>query len=172
MLITKVLIFEAPYELPDVHILAKLQSYRTLQTNQVYSHKIRGCEILNGIKSANFKGIIKQIPTVLYVKGNKIKIKYDKQDRSPICGICRTKGHFRNECPILRTFVEEELENPEADIDPTQMTTSQIRKLVKDKEDREKARRNHEKMLRVIEQKKKEKEEDDRKKKLFYEHRK
>ena len=72
--ITKVLIFKAPYEVPDVHILAKLQSYGTLQTNQVYSHKIRGFEILNGIKSVNFKKIIKPIPTVLYVKGNKIKI--------------------------------------------------------------------------------------------------
>ena len=170
--ITKVLIFEAPYELPDVHILAKLQAYGTLQTNQVYSHKIRGYEILNGIKSINFKKIIKPIPTVLYVKGNKIKIKYEKQDRSPICGICRTKGHFRTECPILRTLVEEEIENPQADTDPSQMTTSQIRKLIKDREDREKARRNHEEMLRVIEEKKQQKEEDDRKKKLYYEHRK
>ena len=139
--------------------MAKLQSYGTLQTNQVYCHKIRGFEILNGIKSVNFKKIIKPVPTVLYVKGNKIKIKYDKKDRSPICGICRTKCHFMNECPILRTLVEEELENPEADIDPTQVTTRQIRKLVKDKEDRGKARRNHVEMLRVIEEKRKEKEE-------------
>ena len=31
----------------------------------------------------------------------KCKIKHANQDRTPICGICRVKGHFRDDCPQL-----------------------------------------------------------------------
>ena len=53
----------------------------------------------------------KPIPTTLYIRGNRIKIKHNGQDRTPICGICKTKGHYRTDCPRNRE-TEEEKDDP------------------------------------------------------------
>ena len=65
-----------------------------------------GTDIYNGVRSMTFKEITKPIPTVLYVRGNKIKTRHDKQDRSPICAICKAKGHCRTDCPYLQVMKE------------------------------------------------------------------
>ena len=129
--ITKVLIFEAPYELQDRYILQKLAPYGQLQTNSIYSHKIRGYDLYNRVRSINFLKLHKPIPTVLFVRGNRIKIKYDSQNRTPICGICKVKGHFRGDCPRLQELIDKDLQTPEADANPTDLPTSEIRNLLK-----------------------------------------
>ena len=93
-----VAIFEAPHELKDIHIINKLRQYGTIKDNTVYRHKIRGTEIKNGIRSVNFRNINMSIPTVLFVQGNKVKIKYTGQDRTPICSFCKSKGRWKNIC--------------------------------------------------------------------------
>ena len=98
----RVQIYEAPYELQDRHILQKLAPFGVMARNELFSHKYRGTDIYNGVRTATYSKITKPIPTVLFVRGNRIKIKYESQDRTPICGICRTKGHFRDDCPRLR----------------------------------------------------------------------
>ena len=64
------MIYEAPCELKAECILRKLSQYGELQKNHVVRHKYRGFEILNGIRSVNFKKITKPIPTTLFVRGN------------------------------------------------------------------------------------------------------
>ena len=95
----KVLIFEAPYELEDQDILHKLMLYGDLQEYMVYNHKYRGTNVFNGVRSLNFKKIYKPIPTTLFIRGNRIKLKHEGQDREPVCGICKKKGHYRDKCP-------------------------------------------------------------------------
>ena len=92
--ITKVLTFEAPFELEDRFILTKLSAYGILQVNTIYSHKYKGTEIYNGIKSVNFITIIKPIPATVFVRGNRLKLKHEWQDRTPIYGICKEKGRI------------------------------------------------------------------------------
>ena len=133
-----VVIYEAPCELEDIHIINKLKSYgevkgeiskhrirgtdilngnrsidfikinesipTTLHINygeikgDISRHKIRGTDILNGNRSLDFIKINESIPTTLHIKGNKIKIKYPGQDRTPVCSFCRVKGHYKAIC--------------------------------------------------------------------------
>ena len=136
--ITKVLIFEAPYELQYRYILQKFAPYGQLQTNSIFSHMIRGYDIYNGVRSVNFLKLHKPIPTVLFVRGNRIKIKYENQDRTPICGICKVKGHFRDDCPKLQDLIDKDLQTPEADANPTDLPTSEIRHMLKQQEEKQK----------------------------------
>ena len=97
--VLKVMIFESPFELDNYHIRQKLSYYGKLKDQEVYQHKYQGLEIYNGIQSINFLSLNKPLPTTIYVQGNRIKLKHIGQDRSPICAICETKGHYRRECP-------------------------------------------------------------------------
>ena len=111
--VIKVMIFEAPFELDSFYIRQKLQYYRKLKDQEVYRHKYRGLEIYNGIRSINFLSLNKPLPTTIYVQGNRIKLKHIGQDRSPICAICKVKGHYRTECPKIqdhKDMNEEEVE--------------------------------------------------------------
>ena len=99
--------------------------------NELFSNKYKGTDIYNDVRSATYTRITKPIPTVLFVRGNRIKIKYETQDRTPICGICRTKGHFRDDCPRLREVRNlGELKEPEKSI-PVQ----DIRHILKEQEE-------------------------------------
>ena len=93
--VIKVIIYEAPYELQDIHILAKLGNYGVLSSQTVFSHKHRGRDIYNGVRSISFKSLNKVIPTTIFVRENRIRLRHENQDRSPICGLCKQKGHFR-----------------------------------------------------------------------------
>ena len=105
----KVLIFEAPFELEDQHILHKLMLYGELQEYMIYNHKYKGTNVFNGVRSLNFKKIHKPFPTTLFIRGNRIKLKHDGQDREPVCGICKKKGHYSDKCPGIS--------NPPVDLD-------------------------------------------------------
>ena len=35
----------------------------------------------------------------MFIRGNRIKLKHEVQDREPICGICKKRGHYRDKCP-------------------------------------------------------------------------
>ena len=174
--ITKVLIFEAPYELQDRYILQKFAPYGQLQTNSIYSHKIRGCDIYNGVRSINFLKLHKPIPTVLFVRGNRIKIKHDSQDRTPICGICKVKGHFRDDCPRLQELIDKDLRTPEADANPTDLPTSEIRNMLKQQEEKQKEEQRARELKKVIEEKKRQQEteriEKEQRLRRFYDNRK
>lgn len=97
--VIKVTIFEAPFELQDRHILTKLSQYGDLTEQYIVHHQIRGTQIYNGIRSITFKKITTPIPTTLFIRGNRIKLKHAGQDRAPICGLYKTKGHYRDDCP-------------------------------------------------------------------------
>ena len=101
--VTKVLIFEAPFQLRSTYIIQKLAQYGQLQSNEMYMHKYRGTEIYNGVRSVNFLKIDKPIPTTMFVKGNRVRLRHEDQDRTPICGICRVRGHYRDKCPTITT---------------------------------------------------------------------
>ena len=98
------------HKLEDRHIIIKLSPYGILQTNTIFNHKYRGTEIYNGIRSGNFTTIVKPIPTTIFVRGNRLKLKHEGQDRTPICGICKEKGHYRNDCPRkeLHTYTDKD----------------------------------------------------------------
>lgn len=95
-----VTLFETPAELNNEKILNKLKEYGDIK-NDVYHHKIRNTNILNGYRTVYFRKINKTIPTVLWISGNRIKIRYDGQDRTPICSFCKVKGHYRDICETL-----------------------------------------------------------------------
>ena len=104
-----VVIYEAPHELEDLHIINKLKNYSEIK-GELSRHKIRGTDILNGNRSLDFIKINESIPTTLHIKGNKIKIKYPGQDRTPVCSFCRVKGHYKTICEkFLR--IQDEYEN-------------------------------------------------------------
>ena len=58
------------------------------------------------MRSVNFMTIVNPIPTTIFVRGNRIKPKHEGQDRTPICGICKEKGHYRDECPRKETYID------------------------------------------------------------------
>lgn len=116
--VISVIIYEAPYELADLHILNKLKQYGEVK-GEIQRHRYRGTNILNGNRSLNFSKINLSIPTTLYVKGNRIRIKYDGQDRTAICSFCRERGHYKLVC---QKYIkqQEEYEN-RIEIDEEQM---------------------------------------------------
>ena len=61
-------------------------------------HLHKGFKIENGNRSILFEEIEKDIPTIIWVQGNKVKVSHEGQDRAPICSYCHTKGHFRAIC--------------------------------------------------------------------------
>ena len=79
--------YEAPYELENRHIYQKLYTYGIPKEQTISRHKILVMVICNEVRSINFTSSTKHIPTILYVRGNRIKIKYKVQDRTSICGI-------------------------------------------------------------------------------------
>ena len=100
--VTKVLPFEAPFQLPDEYKYNVLSQYGELFSNEITHYKYRGTDIYNGVRSVTVKEITKPIPTELFVRGNKIKNRHEYQDRSPVCSTCKVKGHYRDKCPDLQ----------------------------------------------------------------------
>ena len=94
--VTKVLIFEASFQLRNGYILQKLAQLGQLQSDEIYMHKYRGTDIYNRVRSVNFLKIDKPIPTTMFVKGNRVRLQHEDQERTPICGICRVCGHYRD----------------------------------------------------------------------------
>ena len=97
--ITKVQISECPSELRDVQILDVLEKFGTLETQAVYHHQFKDSPMFNGIRTIIFKSITKEIPTTLFVMGNRVRAKYPGQDRTPVCSVCHTRGHYKDKCP-------------------------------------------------------------------------
>ena len=102
------MIFEAHFELDNFHIRQKLAYYGKLKDQEVYQHKFKGLDIYNGIRSINFLSLNKPLPTTIYVQGNRIRLKHTGQDRTPICAICKVKGHYRTECPQIQNHEDME----------------------------------------------------------------
>lgn len=146
--VTKVIIFEAPYELSDRFILQKLQQYGELNENSVYNHTFRGSTIYNGVRSVNFKRISKPIPTTLLVRGNRLKIKHEGQDRTPVCGICKEKGHYRDRCPNDTPL--QDLDADQKEDQPVQRVWANIVKagIKEDEEQRNRQRQMREEMFK------------------------
>ena len=127
--VIKVMIFEAPFELDSYYIRQKLQYYGKLKDQEVYLHKYRGLEIYNGIRSINFLSLNKLLPTTIYVQGNRIKLKHIGQDRSPICAICKIKGHYRTECPTIQDHKDMNEEQTQEQHDQNEEVTEEQREM-------------------------------------------
>lgn len=121
---TRVMIYEAPYELENSAILNKIMQYGLLQEHEIIQHVFHGTEIHNGIRSVFFKAINKPIPTTIFVKGNKIKLKHEGQDRTPVCSLCHQRGHYKDNCP--NSMLEQLRDETEDEINPQYITGEEI----------------------------------------------
>ena len=65
-------------------------------------HRYKNTGILNAVSSLAFLIINKPIPTTMFVKRNLVKLRHNGQDRTPFCTQCKTKGHYRLDCPELK----------------------------------------------------------------------
>ena len=83
--LTRVMIYEAPYELENQPIYNKLRMYGEVSDQTIYIHKYKNTRILNGVCSLAFLKINKPIPTTIVVKGNVIKLRHNGHDRTPFC---------------------------------------------------------------------------------------
>ena len=112
--LTRVYIYEAPFQMPSSWIRHKLSQFGQLVNEEIYEHKYYNTEIFNGVRSISFSRIDTPIPTTLFVRGNRIRLRHENQDRRPICGICKTKGHYRDKCPELQRQEQNytDLDNP------------------------------------------------------------
>lgn len=97
-----VLIYEAPFELENKHIYTKLQKYGELHSQYVGRHHYKNTTIQNGVRSLEFKTLTTAIPTTMFVRGNLIRLRHEGQVRVPFCTVCRTRGHYRLDCPTVR----------------------------------------------------------------------
>ena len=95
--LTTVYIYEAPFELRDHYILETLAEYGDIMGG-ITRHKFKDYDIYNGVRSVIFYGQPRNIPGTVYVHGNRVKVRYDSQDRTPVCSICKTKGHYKTDC--------------------------------------------------------------------------
>ena len=86
--LTSVVLYEVADEIEDEEILTVLRKYGS----------IKGFSVENGNRSVLFNDPPENIPTFLWVGGNRVKCRYDGQDRTPICSYCKTKGHYRAIC--------------------------------------------------------------------------
>ena len=161
--LTKVYIYEAPFQLPSAWIRKKLATFGQLVPEDIFMHKYYNTDIYNGVRSITFTRIDTPIPTTLFVRGNRIKLRHENQDRRPVCGICKTKGHYRDECPMIDgraqanyTDVDQSPPLPETGLD--------MRKewLAKIEEQKQKARKIEEEKKKKAEEEKKRKEEEKR----------
>ena len=95
--LTKVSMYEVADEIEDDEILETLAEYGEI-VGGITRHKHKGYDVENGVRSVVFYKEPKNIPGTIRVDGNKVKVRYDTQDRTPICSICKTKGHYKNFC--------------------------------------------------------------------------
>ena len=116
--VTKVLIFEAPFQFRGTYIIQKLAQYGQLQSNEMFMHKYRGTEIYNGVGSVNFLKIDKPVPTTMFVKRNRVRLRHEDQDRTPICRNCRVRGHYGDKCPTTTTTAQRPVEYTDVDNSP------------------------------------------------------
>ena len=93
-----VVVYEAPYELKDSDLKSVLSKYGRIK-GDVIRHHHKGYNIENGNRSVLYYEKPSNIPITLWVQGNKVKVRYDGQDRTAICSYCKAKGHYRGICP-------------------------------------------------------------------------
>ena len=139
----KVTTFGAPFELENEYIIQKLKQYGDLHQEEVLMHKYRDTTIYNGIRSINFIRINKPIPTTLFVSGNRLRLKHINQDRTPICGICKTKGHYRGDCPNNRRTKVDYTDNSPS-LPETESNMKQEWKDLKEKAEKRRGKREEE----------------------------
>ena len=95
--LTSVVLYEVADEIEDEEILTVLRKYGNIKGG-MHGHRHKGYTVENGNRSVLFDDPPDNIPTVLWVGGNRVKCRYDGQDRTPICSYCKTKGHYRGIC--------------------------------------------------------------------------
>ena len=79
--ITKVLLFEAPFQMSDEYILQTMNQFGDLQSNVIQQHKYRGTDFYNDVRSLNLKKIHNPIPLVLMATRSRLdtRVKTDLQ---------------------------------------------------------------------------------------------
>lgn len=102
---TSVVVYEVPDEIEDEEIMVVLRKYGNIR-GEMHRHLHKGYSVENGNRSVLFSDPPDNIPTILWVGGNRIKCRYDGQDRTPICSYCKTKGHYRGICEKEKLDIE------------------------------------------------------------------
>ena len=95
----------APYELKDSDLKSVLSKHGRIKGG-VIRHHHKGYDIQNENRSVLYYEKPSNIPTTLWVQGNKVKVRYNGQDRTAICSYCKSKGHFRGICPKEKEDIE------------------------------------------------------------------
>ena len=102
--LTTVYMYEVAEEIDDEPILETLAKYGEI-VGGVTRHRHKGYTIENGVRSVVFHGQPRNIPGTIWVHGNKLKVRYDSQDRTPVCSVCKNKGHYKTECEKTKEVV-------------------------------------------------------------------
>ena len=84
-------------EKSDLDIEKSLGKYGKMKGHLV-RHLHKGFSIENGNRSVLFEEIEKDIPTIIWVQKNKVKVSHEGQDRQSISSYCHTKGNYRAIC--------------------------------------------------------------------------
>ena len=146
--LTTVIIYEAPYELEDHHVYKVMRKFGEIKGG-ISRHKHRGTNIENGNRSLIYAAEPRNIPGTLWIQGNRVKVRYDGQNRKPICSHCKATGHYYKDCEEYAKAIEERdrrIEQAELD----ELEEARLRKEEKDRRDEEK-RLERERILNEIE---------------------
>ena len=81
------------YEIEDEEILTILRKYGSIKGG-MHRHLHKGFSVENGNRSVLYNDPPENIPTILWVGGNRVKCLYKGQDRTPICSFCKIKKYL------------------------------------------------------------------------------
>ena len=146
--LTIVIIYEAPYELEDHHVYRILRKFGKIKGG-ISRHKHRGTNIENGNRSIIYASEPQNIPGTLWIQGNKVKIRYDGQNRKPFCSHCKVLGHYYKDCEeYANAFEENDARIEQAELE--EIEEARIRKEEQERREEEK-RIERERILREVE---------------------
>ena len=101
-------------------------------------HKHRGTNIENGNRSLIYTSEPRNIPGTLWIQGNKVKIRYDGQNRKPFCSHCKILGHYYKDCEEYAKAIQER----DARIAQAELEEIEEARIRKEQERREEEKKN------------------------------
>ena len=98
--LTCLTIYDAPYELPDLEIVKRLQPYCEVIHSRRGRHSLRP-SVCNGLRHYRVR-IIKPIPS--YLRFGPFLVQLRHHGLQPTCRRCNQPGHFAYDCPNIVCF--------------------------------------------------------------------